>query len=121
MALPADARASVYFVYDINRSAAQVCELAHTWPRVFTNKGFVRRSMSASLMGRLGSSTFRLFTCAVSMSFAGSRFSSDSAPGPFQPDACRGAIHSADDQNEAIENGIRNGHKYDRHRAGRLG
>src|SRR5580704_3921106 len=41
------------------------------------------RSMSASLIGRSGSSTFRLSTAAVLMSLAGSRFSSDSAPGPF--------------------------------------
>src|SRR5262245_5973916 len=39
--------------------------------------------MSASLIGRLGSSTFRLSTTAVSMSLAGSCFSSESAPGPF--------------------------------------
>src|SRR5258708_16209579 len=39
--------------------------------------------MSASLIGRLGSSAFRLSTAAVSMSPAGSRFSSESAPGPF--------------------------------------
>ena len=38
--------------------------------------------MSASLIGRSGSSTFRLSTIAVLMSLAGSRFSSDSAPGP---------------------------------------
>src|SRR5262245_31293647 len=37
----------------------------------------------ASLIGRLGSSTFRLSTTAVSMSLAGSCFSSESAPGPF--------------------------------------
>src|SRR5215471_2081265 len=36
--------------------------------------------MSASLIGRLGSSTFRLPTTSVSMSLTGSRFSSDSAP-----------------------------------------
>jgi hypothetical protein len=41
------------------------------------------RAMSASLIGHSGSSTFRLFTCAVSMSLAGSRFSSESALGPF--------------------------------------
>src|SRR3974390_2190101 len=40
--------------------------------------------MSASLIGRLGSSTFRLSTAQVLMSLAGSRFSSESAPGPFQ-------------------------------------
>ena len=38
--------------------------------------------MSASLIGRLGSSTFRLSTTAVSMSLTGSRFSSESALGP---------------------------------------
>ena len=42
-----------------------------------------RRAMSASLIGRLGSSTFRLSTTAMSMSLAGSCFSSESAPGPF--------------------------------------
>jgi hypothetical protein len=39
--------------------------------------------MSASLIGRLGSSTFRLSTIAASMSLTGSRFSSESALGPF--------------------------------------
>src|SRR5580698_9845002 len=40
--------------------------------------------MSASLIGRLGSSTFRPFTTAtVSMSLTGSCFSSESAPRPF--------------------------------------
>src|SRR6187402_1731982 len=39
--------------------------------------------MSASLIGRFGSSAFRLPTVAVSMSLTGSRFSSESAPGPF--------------------------------------
>src|SRR5262249_6225131 len=38
--------------------------------------------MSAS-HGRLGSSAFRLSTTSVSMSFAGSCFSSESAPRPF--------------------------------------
>src|SRR5664279_5055691 len=38
---------------------------------------------AASLIGRLGSSTFRLSTTAVLMSLTGSRFSSESAPGPF--------------------------------------
>jgi hypothetical protein len=41
------------------------------------------RPMSASLIGRLRSSAFRLSTTTVSMSLAGSRFSSDSAPRPF--------------------------------------
>jgi len=43
--------------------------------------GPVRR-MSASLIGRLRSSTFRLSATAVSMSLTGSCFSSESAPGP---------------------------------------
>jgi len=38
--------------------------------------------MSASLIGRLGSSTFRLSITAVLMCPTGSRFSSESAPGP---------------------------------------
>ena len=38
--------------------------------------------MSASLIGRLGSSAFRLSTTTVSMSLAGSCFSSESAPSP---------------------------------------
>ena len=42
-----------------------------------------RSRMSASLIGRLGSSTFRLSTAAVSMSLTGSCFSSESAPRPF--------------------------------------
>ena len=41
------------------------------------------KRMSASLIGRLGSSAFRLFTATVSMSLTGSCFSSESAPGPF--------------------------------------
>ena len=40
-------------------------------------------SMSASLIGHLRSSAFRLSTYAMSMSLTGSRFSSESAPGPF--------------------------------------
>ncbi len=39
--------------------------------------------MSASLIGRFGSSTFRLSAIAMSMSRAGSCFSPESAPGPF--------------------------------------
>src|SRR5947208_15961058 len=39
--------------------------------------------MSASLIGSLGSSTFRLSIDAVWMSLAGSCFSSESAPRPF--------------------------------------
>jgi len=44
----------------------------------------VRSVMSASLIGRLGSSAFRLSTTTVSMSLTGSCFSSESAPRPFQ-------------------------------------
>src|SRR5436309_10604966 len=40
-------------------------------------------TMSASLIGRLVSSAFRLSTTSVSMSLAGSCFSSESAPRPF--------------------------------------
>jgi hypothetical protein len=46
----------------------------------------VRRNAAnsvASLIGRLGSSAFRLSTTTVSTSLAGSCFSSESAPGPF--------------------------------------
>src|SRR5262249_62191188 len=43
-----------------------------------------QHKMSASLIGRLGSSAFRLSNVAVSMSLAGSRFSLDSALRPFQ-------------------------------------
>ena len=39
--------------------------------------------MSASLIGRLRSSAFRLSTTAVSMSLTGSCFSSESAPRPY--------------------------------------
>src|SRR5260370_10773767 len=39
--------------------------------------------MSASLIGHLGSSAFRLSTTTVSMSLTGSCFSSESAPGPL--------------------------------------
>ena len=40
-------------------------------------------AMSASLIGRLGSSAFRLSTTAMSMSLTGSCFSSESTPGSF--------------------------------------
>src|SRR6202142_3165137 len=40
-------------------------------------------NLSASLIGRLGSSAFRLSTTTVSMSLTGSCFSSESAPRPF--------------------------------------
>jgi hypothetical protein len=43
----------------------------------------LHRAMSASLIGHLGSSAFRLSTTTVSMSLTGSCFSSESAPRPF--------------------------------------
>ena len=46
-------------------------------------RALIDAGMSASLIGRLGSSTFRLSTAAVSMSLTGSRFSPESAPRPF--------------------------------------
>jgi hypothetical protein len=56
--------------------------------------------MSASLIGHSGSSTFRLSTYAVSMSLAGSCFSSESAPGPlygafFVKEMWQGALFSS--------------------------
>ena len=42
-----------------------------------------RSTMSASLIGRLGSSAFRLSITTVAMSLAGSCFSTESAHGPF--------------------------------------
>jgi hypothetical protein len=55
------------------------------------------RTMSASLIGRLRSSAFRLSATTVSISLAGSCFSSDSAPGPFHHGIRRrgGTIFSA--------------------------
>src|SRR5262245_13567718 len=54
-------------------------------------------TMSASLIGRLGSSTFRLSAVAVSMSLTGSCFSSESTPRPFHHGIRRrgGAIFTA--------------------------
>src|SRR5208282_1155756 len=55
--------------------------------------------MSASLIGRLGSSAFRLSTTAVLMSLTGSCFSSESALGPLygaflvKKFLCRAAHH----------------------------
>src|ERR1035437_3421768 len=48
-----------------------------------TDPRFCCGALVASLIGRLGSSAFRLSTSAVSMSLTGSRFSSESAPRPF--------------------------------------
>ena len=52
--------------------------LVQLWP-----EPDIEVAMSASLIGRLRSSTFRLSATAMSMSLTGSRFSSESAPGPF--------------------------------------
>ena len=46
--------------------------------------GFEDEVEQSSLIGHFGSSAFRLSTTTVSMSLAGSRFSSESAPRPFQ-------------------------------------
>jgi hypothetical protein len=46
----------------------------------FSDESNLAQPMSASLIGHSGSSTFRLSTTAVSMSLAGSCFSSESAP-----------------------------------------
>jgi hypothetical protein len=54
--------------------------------------------MSASLIGRFGSSAFRLSTTSVSMSLTGSRFSPESALGPF---------HHGNMQKNAIDVAIR--------------
>jgi len=52
--------------------------------RLYPERHLVRRSdLVASLIGRLGSSAFRLSTTTVSMSLAGSCFSSESAPRPL--------------------------------------
>src|ERR1700730_4942136 len=53
-------------------------ELLEAAPNIPRNRYSV-----ASLIGRLGSSVFRLSTAAVSMSPTGSCFSSESAPRPF--------------------------------------
>jgi hypothetical protein len=50
---------------------------------VTAGKTRIEHNESASLIGRLRSSTFRLSATAVSMSLTGSCFSSESAPGPF--------------------------------------
>ena len=58
-----------------------VATMAECWLRLWSPLAI--DPMSASLIGRLGSSAFRLSTSAVSTSLAGSRFSSESAPRPF--------------------------------------
>mgnify|MGYP001546066661 CR=1 FL=1 len=76
---PRPRRRAVVFLY---RPATDLMDLVNqvdvdraAGPRVI--------AMSASLIGRLGSSTFRLSATAVLMSLTGSRFSSESAPRPF--------------------------------------
>jgi hypothetical protein len=64
-----------------SRPAATV-ERRRPW-RHPTSSQIAKQYLPASLIGRSGSSTFRQSTIAVLMSLAGSRFSSDSAPGPL--------------------------------------
>jgi hypothetical protein len=56
------------------------CQLVIYFPSTLDSP---QEATSASLIGRSGSSTFRLSAAAVSMSLTGSRFSSESAPRPF--------------------------------------
>src|SRR5664279_161584 len=91
---------SLYFLidylplnHDNNLRVSFLCRRTKSEPSAGRGLGFSewqitechRLSMSASLIGRLGSSTFRLSTTAVSMSLTGSCscFSSESAPRPF--------------------------------------
>src|SRR6476659_6918557 len=53
------------------------------WSSSFLLSELICQDCHASLIGRLRSSTFRLSATAMSMSLTGSRFSSESAPGPF--------------------------------------
>src|SRR6476469_8393083 len=53
-------------------------------PHPSSREGHLPLLGGASLIGRLGSSAFRLSTTTVSMSLTGSCFSSESAPRPFQ-------------------------------------
>ena len=73
--------------------------LSVLWPERLAScpAAMTRWPMSASLIGRLGSSAFRLSTAAVSMSLTGSCFSSESAPRPFHHGIRRrgGAIFGA--------------------------
>src|SRR3974390_784555 len=69
----------------IDDRSKRTCELTSSIvPRGTSFHRWVELGFSPSLIGRLGSSTFRLSTSAVSMSLTGSRFSSDSALRPFQ-------------------------------------
>jgi len=63
-------------------SAQSLCSPMSAFGGKATSRG--RTSMSASLIGRLRSSAFRLSTAAVSTSLAGSCFSTDSAHRPVQ-------------------------------------
>ena len=58
----------------------QIFEALHAG--LYSGRVSHRLGMSASLIGRLRSSAFRLSTAAMSMSLAGSCFSSELAPGP---------------------------------------
>jgi len=64
-------------------SDPQVLETASLLKTHFGSNVAARDPTSASLIGSLGSSTFRLSIDAVWMSLAGSCFSSESAPRPL--------------------------------------
>ena len=59
-------------------------DLAYVRLRPDPGRSRLSQPMSASLIGRWGSSAFRLSTTPASMSLTGSRFSSESARRPFQ-------------------------------------
>src|SRR6478736_6808967 len=65
------------------RDDARCCELDPTSAHGTKRTCRLHCAMSASLIGRLGSSAFRPSTTTVSTSLAGSCFSSESAPRPF--------------------------------------
>ena len=64
----------------------EVAMLLRRWERARQGDGqlVLGSGRAASLIGHFGSNAFRLSTTTVSMSLAGSRFSSESAPRPFQ-------------------------------------
>jgi hypothetical protein len=75
----------ITFAGDLDEARSQCASQVRTNFKVAKDKKAAKgfRLTSASLIGRLGSSTFKLSTTAVSVSLTGSRFSSESAPRPF--------------------------------------
>ena len=67
---------------DNDRALADYSQAIQLNPKLAVAYNNRANAYQASLIGRLGSSTFRLSTTAVSMSLTGSCFSSESAPGP---------------------------------------